>query len=87
MSIKISAKTHTARVQHVWANAMSPAVRRRIALQGADALRAATVALWEAESFTGQGVTDTRTVVWTRNASPVSALKGVSWSVLASALR
>ena len=87
MSVKISAKTHTARVQHVWANAVTPAVRQKIARQGAEALRAATVALWESEGFTGQGVTDAHTVVWTRNASPVQALKGVSWSVLATALR
>ena len=87
MSVKISAKTHTARVAHVWTSAMTPAVRQRIARQGADALRTATVALWEAESFAGQGVTDAHTLVWTRNASPVAALKGVSWSVLATALR
>lgn len=84
---KISATTHTARVKHVWTTAVNPATRQKIARQGAEALRAATVAMWEAEGFTGQGVTDTHTVVWTRNASPVPALKGVSWSVLASALR
>lgn len=84
---KISATMHTARVKHVWTNAMTPDMRRRIARQGADALKAATLELWESDSFTGHGVTDPHTVVWTRNASPAPALKGVSWSVLATALR
>lgn len=83
---KISTRTHTARVEHVWRTAIDAATVRRVAAQGADALHAATVALWESESLIGHGVRDTHTVVWTRNASPATALRRVSWSVLATSL-
>lgn len=83
---KISARTHTARVEHVWRTAIDAATARRVATQGGTALQAATAALWEAQDLGAHGVTDTHTVVWMRNASPVAALRRVSWSVLATSL-